>query len=77
MTTMAASSSAPTAMLATIGPAVHPAFGPSDTPYISRPSPRPEVTNPATSNRPAAGCSWSARNSAPKTSAKTPTGTFT
>jgi hypothetical protein len=47
-------------MQATIGAAAHPSFGPSATPYISRPSPRLAVTNPGTSNRPAAGWSWSA-----------------
>ena len=60
-----------------IGPAVHPAFGPSATPHISRPSPRLAVTKPGTSNRPAAGWAWSARKTAPKASANTPTGTFT
>ena len=77
MTTIAATSSAPAAMQATIGPAVQPAFGPSATPYISRPSPRLAVTNPGTSKRPAAGWAWSARKSDPKASANTPTGTFT
>ena len=51
--------------------------GPSDTPYISSPSPAPPSRNPGRSRRPASMVAVRSRKSAPKITAAMPSGRLT
>ena len=55
----------------------HPWSGPSEMPYIKRPSPMPPSTKPGTSKRPASMASTFSKTSAPKRTATMPMGTLT
>ena len=76
-TTIAASSTAPAAIVVRTRASSQPRSGPSDTPYISSPRPNPESRKPARSKRP--GSFWTdwRRKIAPKANAAAPIGRLT
>ncbi len=75
--TMAASSTAPAAIVARTCVSCQPRSGPSETPYISSPRPSPASRKPARSKRP--GSAWAGwrRKIAPKANAAAPIGRLT
>ena len=75
--TIAASSTTPIAIVASTSTECQPLTGPSDSPYISVPRPKPESRKPGRSNRPGEDSGTLSRNSSPKMNAAAPIGTLT